>query len=235
MTDAAIRAVAVLDDESRRAMYSFIRAMHRPVTREEAASSTGISRRLAGFHLDKLVDAGLLVVRNQPAPPVRKVGRRPKVYEPTVDEVSVTIPGRQHRLLAEILLDAVLDERNDETARQAALRAAGRHGAVVGDSVHTQLRPGRLGLERALTTAASVLDGLGFEPTRESADCVRLRNCPFHPLAAKAPDLVCEVNRAFLAGLLDGLHATTVRADLRPREGDCCVELRAVPRERNET
>jgi predicted ArsR family transcriptional regulator len=58
--DPAIRAVAALDDELRRGMYAFIRKARRPVTREEAAASVGISRKLAAFHLDKLVEVGLL-------------------------------------------------------------------------------------------------------------------------------------------------------------------------------
>ena len=69
----------------------------------------------------------------------------------------------------------------------------------------------------------------GFEPTRESPTCVRLRNCPFHPLAAKAPDLVCGINHEFLGGVLAGLHATSVEAVLAPKAGECCVELRRVP------
>jgi predicted ArsR family transcriptional regulator len=56
---------------------------------------------------------------------------------------------------------------------------------------------------------------------------VRLRDCPFHPIAAKAPELVCGTNQAFLAGLLTGLQAPGVEAVLAPGEGDCCVELRA--------
>ncbi|HET9140843.1 MAG TPA: transcriptional regulator, partial [Actinophytocola sp.] len=67
---------------------------------------------------------------------------------------------------------------------------------------------------------------LGFEPTRPTPTCVRLRNCPFHPLAAKAPELVCGINHAYLGGFLAGLHATTVDAVLAPRPGECCVELR---------
>jgi hypothetical protein len=57
---------------------------------------------------------------------------------------------------------------------------------------------------------------------------LRLGNCPFHPYAAKAPDLVCAINHAFLTGFLDGIGATTVQAFLLPRPGACCVEL-AVP------
>ncbi|MEV3979769.1 hypothetical protein [Nonomuraea sp. NPDC049758] len=49
------------------------------------------------------------------------------------------------------------------------------------------LRGARLGPERALTCAQQVLERHGSEPSRDTPTLVRLRNCPFHPLAAKAP------------------------------------------------
>jgi predicted ArsR family transcriptional regulator len=72
-----------------------------------------------------------------------------------------------------------------------------------------------------------LLKRFGYEPDRVSAACVSLRNCPFHPLAEQAPDLVCGLNHAFLTGLLEGLDAPTVAAVLEPRTHACCVELRA--------
>jgi predicted ArsR family transcriptional regulator len=225
--DPAITAVAALHDELRRGMFDFIRAARRPVTRDEAAEAVGISRKLAAFHLDKLVDAGLLRARYEAVGVVRKVGRTPKVYEPTDTDIQVTIPPRQHDVLAEILLEAVLTEASDETAREAAIRVAGRHGRDLGATERERVRPGRLGAERALTLAEETLTRYGFEPTRPMPACVRLRNCPFHPMAASAPDLVCGINHAFLAGFLTGLRATTARAVLAPRAGECCVELRS--------
>ncbi|WAL75591.1 hypothetical protein OU787_31115 [Kitasatospora sp. YST-16] len=70
-----------------------------------------------------------------------------------------------------------------------------------------------------------MLDAYGYEPVREGPTEVRLHNCPFHPLAAKATDLVCGLNRAFLDGYLAGLDTTAVRAVLDPRPGECCVVL----------
>jgi predicted ArsR family transcriptional regulator len=226
-TPPAIKAVAVLDDDLRRGMYGFIRAARRPVTREEAAASVGISRKLAAFHLDKLVDAGLLHARYGAVGGIRKVGRTPKVYEPTRADIVVTIPQRQHDVLADILLDAVLTEGVDENAHQAAIRVAGQHGEELGATEREQARPGRLGAERALTLTEGVLARYGFEPDRRTPTCVRLRNCPFHPLTAKAPELVCGINHAFLTGMLTGLRASTVRAVLAPVAGECCVELRS--------
>nr|WP_225311823.1 transcriptional regulator [Microbispora cellulosiformans] len=228
-TDPAISAVAALDDVLRQGMYAHIRRARRPVTRDEAAASVGISRKLAAFHLDKLVDAGLLRARYEPVGGIRKVGRTPKVYEPAETDIRVTIPERRHEVLADILMDAVLAEGEDGSARQAAVRVAGRRGEEIGASERARAKPGRLGAERALTLIEGLLSRHGFEPGRESPTCVRLRNCPFHPLAARAPELVCGINHAFLDGMLTGLEATRVRAVLAPRQGECCVELRSSP------
>ncbi|GAA3530620.1 helix-turn-helix domain-containing protein [Amycolatopsis ultiminotia] len=221
---ATIRAVAALDEDLRHGMYAFIRDAHHPVTREEAAAAVGISRKLAAFHLDKLVAAGLLRARYETA---GKVGRAPKVYEPAGTDFAISIPPRRPDVLGSILLDAVSSAAPEETARDAALRAAGQHGAEAGAAERARIRPGRLGTERGLTVAGAVLARHGFEPSRETPACVRLRNCPFRPLASRAPDLVCGLTRRFLTGLLDGLGASGVSATpvTPPFEG-CCVELR---------
>jgi predicted ArsR family transcriptional regulator len=234
--DPAIRAVAVLDDELRRGMYYYIRAARRPVTRDEAATAVGISRKLAAFHLEKLVDAGVLAVADQPVSMLRRVGRAPKVYQPVDADISVSIPPRHHDLLAEILLAAVLADDaphpdvagRGERAEGAALRAAAERGHRLGRAEQQRLRPGRLGVERALTLTIALLVRHGFEPVREARGCVRLHSCPFHPLAATARELVCGINHRFLTGVIDGLGAApAVCAVLDPGAGQCCVELRA--------
>jgi predicted ArsR family transcriptional regulator len=226
---ASVTAVAALEDDLRWRMYWFIRHAHRAVSRDDAAASVGISRKLAAFHLDKLVDAGLLAAGYEHPRGVRKVGRVPKVYRPTDVEVRVSIPGRCHDLLADILMRAVLAENDDEPAREAALRVAREQGRHRGEARRAADRPGRLGAERALTLAEQELATYGFEPQRQAATCMRLRNCPFHPMAARSPELVCGINHAFLSGYQEGLQACTVSAVLAPRPGECCVERTAAP------
>jgi predicted ArsR family transcriptional regulator len=223
---SALRAFGALGEDQRRQLYDFARAARRPVSREEAATAVGISRKLAAFHLDKLVDAGLLRYGFL-ASGGSRVGRRPKVYEPTDASFQISIPARRHELLADILVQAVLDEARHGSALTAAVQAAQRRGFGEGGHVRERLRPGRLGAERALTVAADVLAKQGFEPDRTTLGCVRLRNCPFHPLAQRAPDLVCQLNHAFMGGLIEGLRAETIEAVLTPTAGECCVELRA--------
>src|SRR4051812_18980270 len=210
----AVQAVAALADAVRRALFDHVRRSAGPVTREAAADAVGISRKLAAFHLDKLVAAGLLVART--AEEARGIGRRPKTYAPSGAEVHVSIPPRTPDLLADLLVEAVQTEARTETAAQAALRVARRRGEDLGAGERAARRAGRLGAERALGAVSTVLERLGFEPARDAGPEVRLRNCPFHPMAARAPELVCGMNQAFAAGLLDGLRAPSLAAELRP-------------------
>jgi predicted ArsR family transcriptional regulator len=204
--------VAALVDRSRRALYDYVRRADHPVTREEAADAQGMSRNLTAFHLDKLVESGLLRARYEaPSDQPRGRGRAPKVYEPTGDGVAVTIPERRYELIAEILADAVVDD--PAHADQAARHHAGQRGREFGARVRD-----------AGGDIVAVLADLGFEPESEHAR-VLLRNCQFHALAARQTALVCGLNHAFLDGLVEGLGLVDVRARLEPRPDACCVEI----------
>ena len=225
MDRVAVAAIAALDDDVRRALYEHVRSAGVPVTREEAATAVGISRKLAAFHLDKLVDLGVLRSDFGPAAG-RRVGRAPRRYQPAGTDIAVRLPERSPELLASILVEAVTTERSDERADDAARRVARERGASLGTAERRRLRGGRVGAERALATSSGLLSGQGFEPYRDGGS-VRLRNCPFQPLAGMAPDLVCGLNQAYLAGVVEGLDAgDRVAVELAPRAGECCVELR---------
>jgi predicted ArsR family transcriptional regulator len=179
-----------------------------------------MSRGLAAFHLDKLVDAGLLQATYQPpAGQPRGRGRSPKMYEPVGDGISVTIPERRYQLIAEILAAAVDDDPHH------ADDAAGRHAHHVGRTLGSALSADG-------TDLATAVAQLGFQPHPRSGR-ILLHNCPFHALAARHTGLVCGLNHAFLSGLLDGLGATEHQALLAPHPGRCCVELTPKPRTEN--
>lgn len=205
-----LATAALLADPVRRRLFRFVRRARRPVTRDEAAVSARVSRNLAAFHLDKLVAAGLLRVGSSTAGSSR-VGRRPKVYETGPVEVHLDVPQRQHALLAGVLVETLAGEG----VRSAAVEAAARRGRELGRAARA---------EAAGVSAA--LEGLGFEPYEAESSVLRLANCPFHPLAARSPDLVCGLNQALIAGLLTGLEAHGLEAVLAPRAGECCVEVR---------
>jgi len=203
------QTVAALMDPVRRSLFEHVRRQRRPVTREEAAAATAISRNLTAFHLDKLVDAGLLRARYEaPSDQHRGPGRTPKVYEPTDAGVCLTVPPRQYELAATILADALAQPGpgTAESARQLAY-----------DRGRT-LAAGRAGVE-------GVLAELGFEPRHEGTAGLVLGNCPFHALAKRHPELICGINHALVQGIIDGLGAETVQARLEARSRDCCVQV----------
>ncbi|HKE66309.1 MAG TPA: helix-turn-helix domain-containing protein [Micromonosporaceae bacterium] len=210
-------AVSALADRSRRALFDYVRHAGYPVSREDAAAATRMSRNLAAFHLDKLVEAGLLVARYQaPTGRPRGRGRTPKVYAPAGDGLEVTIPERRYELIAEILADGMAAA--PDNAVDAAAHQAYQRGQVLGAEVRAAG-----GGDRVL----AALGSLGFEPARDGSKTL-LHNCPFHALAVRHTELVCGLNHAFLRGLAEGLGAN-VDVVLAPRPGACCVEFAERP------
>ena len=146
----ALSAVAALAEPVRRELYAYVRRQGRPVTRDEAAADAGISRKLAAFHLDRLVAAKLLDAGTDGDADGR-IGRPPKTYRPSDLEVGVSIPTRRYELAAELLLEAaVTSERDGVTAREALMTAALRRGHEFGTEARHRLRSGRVGPDRAL-------------------------------------------------------------------------------------
>jgi predicted ArsR family transcriptional regulator len=221
-------AAAALDDDLRRRLYLFVRSARRPVSRDEAAASAGISRKLAAFHLDKLVERGLL--RFEYGRPSGRggpgAGRTSKLYEPSELEIDISIPERHYDFVGGLLVRAIKDERSDESARESATRVARDEGVPLGEKVRRELGLRPPGKERALSVTEDVLRDAGYEPYRQEGGAIRLYNCPFHVLARQAPELVCAMNRAFVDGLVRGLGNETVEVALEPKPGECCVVLR---------
>jgi len=221
------QAVAALVDPVRRALYDHVRRQTHPVSREEAAEAVSISRNLSAFHLDKLVDAGLLRARYEaPADQPRGRGRAPKVYEPADGTLTMSVPPRQYELVGEILADAVAGDPSNARA------AAERHAADVGRKIGAAHRD-HTGSDVAATStddisaAYATLTDLGFEPRLGTTGELSLGNCPFHGLAVRHPELVCGLNEALISGVLDGLGADGLCARLQPDPGSCCVRISA--------
>jgi predicted ArsR family transcriptional regulator len=222
-----LAAIALLADELRQRLYRFVAAQPGPVTRDQAAVAVGISRKLAAFHLDKLVGAGLLEA-TAPDPASRRPGpgRAPKAYQPAATELAISIPQRRYEALGDLLAQAIGAEGPASGARLGAHQLARERGQALGERVRTERRLGRLGPERALTVASELLAACGYAPARASIQGqLVLRNCPFQQLARRAPELVCGLNQEFMAGLLAGLRARRVEAVLQPDPARCCVLL----------
>lgn len=197
------------------------------MTRDEAGAAVGISRKLAAFHLDRLVDAGLLEASYaRPVAEVARVGRTPKRYSPAEVEVTVNIPDRHYELVGEILLDAVSSVGPGESVSEAIARVSRDRGRQIGAQARAERRPGRIGPERGVAIVSELLVQHGFEPAA-TPDGLIQRNCPFHRFARRHPALVCGMNSDFVDGILAGLGARRLRATLDPADGRCCVIVTA--------
>jgi predicted ArsR family transcriptional regulator len=223
--DEELSAIGSLQDPVRRSLYRYVASQPADVSREEAAAGVGIQRQLAAFHLDKLVDAGLLetTYRRLSGRTGPGAGRPAKLYRRSSSEHSVSLPPRQYDLAAELLANAV-EEAGDRPARAALTDVARRFGRRLGEELRSRLGS-RASRERRLTALSESLDAYGYEPRREGS-AVRLSNCPFHALAEGHRELVCGMNMSLVKGVVEGMEATDLEPCLDPRPGECCVTVR---------
>lgn len=210
-----VTRLGALADPVRRALYRFVAEQPGAVSRDQAASGVEVPRHTAKFHLDRLVEEGLLVTefkrltgRTGPG-----AGRPAKLYRRSGREVVVSVPSRRYDLAGQVLADAV--ERNlAGTPMPDALAAAADDAAR---AVIEEWPAARDGLAATLTM-------LGYEPL-ESESGISLRNCPFGRLAAEHRDLVCGVNHVFVTALARRSGRDDLTAEpVAPGRG-CCVRL----------
>lgn len=217
---AQAAGIGTLADETRRALYEYVAAQSEPVGREQAANGLGIAMHNVVFHLDRLVDQGLLEVeyRRLSGKTGPGAGRPSKLYRRAADEFSVSLPPRRYDLVGDILAAAVAQAEEGVPLDQAVYECA-RHEGLSAAQVQ--------GLDRvgALENLAQILGNQGFEPKVDD-DEMLLANCPFHALAQKHTELICGLNQAYVQGAADGL-APDLAACLEPEPGRCCVRVRA--------
>lgn len=221
-----VTRLGALADPLRRRLYHFVAAQPDAVSRDQAADVVAVPRHTAKFHLDRLVDEGLLVAefrrltgRSGPG-----AGRPAKVYRRSAREVTVSVPSRRYDLAGQVLADAVerslagvpMAEAVSRAADNAALLVVEAAGAADGQ----QLR-----------RVEEVLAPLGYEPRVEPAGDdpeageLVLGNCPFDRLANDHRDLVCGMNRDFVGAVVRCLGFDDLEARPNQDESRCCVRV----------
>lgn len=225
-------ALAALASPARRALYLHVAGADHDVSRDDAAEALEVSRSLAAFHLDKLVEAGLLETsyrrlgqRQGPG-----AGRPAKLYRRSHQALEVSFPERQYELAGEALARAL-----EAGASPSPMEAVDREGRLLGEETARCFRPAEAaasGTRAAQRRAVeAVLAGLGYEPAHHRGDVV-LRNCPFHALAERHREVVCTMSRAFVDGVLMGLGTTELVAYPTEEPDRCCVTVQPIRRAR---
>lgn len=217
--DAAIAGISALAEPLRRDLYDFVVRSRAAVSRDQAAQGLGIPGHTAKFHLDRLVDEGLLEAEFQ-----RLTGRtgpgsgRPaKVYRPTALELEVSIPERRYDLLSHILATAVAEAvESAEDVGAVVARVARSEGERWGAAVAP--REDLAELERLVAALAAG----GYHPWVEEQTML-LDNCPFHRVAQEQTELVCGLNLEFVTGVAAGTGCSGLDVRLDPGPERCCV------------
>lgn len=213
----------LLAEPTRREVFECVRRARAALSRDEVADLTGINRRLATFHLDRLSEAGLLATHYARPEGTRGgpgAGRPAKRYAVADVELDLSLPPRQYEFAAQLLAQAIQADPGD--AVTSSLATARREGRRIGE---LRRATGHGSQRRRTDDLVDSLVALGYEPTAPDVQPVRFRNCPFRSAAKVAPDLVCGMNCELVAGLLEGLGMDPGAAALDPAPPDCCVTL----------
>lgn len=186
----------VLADRTRRGIYLYVKHQREPVSVNQVAEAFDMHRNAVKFHLDKLLEAGLLIAdfrringRRGPG-----AGRPSKLYSASDVEVSFTVPERRYDLLATLLLRALTSGECLEDV-----------GLAFGRSLAEDTRAS---CDDGVECARDLLASLGFEPTievdAEGMTWITTENCPFGKVAMDAPDAqVCSLDHAIVRGILE--------------------------------
>lgn len=216
---ARVAAVTALDDPSRLALYDLVSRSTTAVSRDEAASALGLSRSTAAFHLDRLADEGLLAVQykrlsGKTGP---GSGRPAKLYTRAPGELAVSVPQRDYELAGDLLAGAIEESNaSGKPVREVLRTVAGKAGREIGS---------------ASTSFEAALEETGFEPQRDDDGDIVFGNCPFHQLARRHTEIVCDFNYELVRGIAEGADQNadgcchSVGRDAEA--GRCCV--RATP------
>lgn len=224
----AIADVAVLAEPVRRSLYEHVVGQPEPVGRDAAAAAVGIGRPLAAFHLDRLVEAGLLDVsyRRLTGRTGPGAGRPAKLYQRSDRQLELTLPPRRYEVAARLFAHALSAGSAGSASTTESLDEAARAlGRSLGDEARRRAGP-RAGRDGLLEAAVEVLTEAGFEPAHADGAVIVLRNCPFDALARTYTELVCGMNLSMMDGVIAGLHTSGIAAELDPQPGMCCVVWR---------
>jgi predicted ArsR family transcriptional regulator len=219
-SDNDLAAVALLSEPLRLELYRYVRAQGRPVGRAEAADAVGIAVKLAAFHLDRLVDAGMLEfgylrLSGRAGP---GAGRPAKVYAFSGERFDVSFPQTRYSLAASIMATALTGEYDGTNGAAAVQKAAGAAGRKLGLEVGRKAAT----VDARRRAVLDALESLGYEPAQNGPE-VSLCNCIFADLADANRELVCGLNAALIKGLVEGADLPDLMVEPRPPGPGCCA------------
>jgi predicted ArsR family transcriptional regulator len=193
----------VLADPSRYSIFQEVARAESPMTTVEIAARLNLRPNTVRLHLEKMRDAGMVVVSTDHQ---GSVGRPQHRWAAVPQAPSLGLEPAGFRLLAHMLGELAAGEPPDAAVVAGVGRRRGQE-RTVGTS-HRQGIPQAACLEVVIDELAD----LGFDPALESgttagAVAISFTHCPFREVAALYPDLVCQLHRGITEGILAGAVA----------------------------
>lgn len=195
----------VLAGISRSRLLAVLRQASGPMGVRELADAVDLHPNTTREHLDQLVASGL-VTREASQPSGRGRPALRYVAEPITSEEDP----RAYRALASVLAKELALRPDVDVA---ATSAGERWGHAIAHG-----RAPALSTADAVDRLVDVLDEAGFAPDHPAGpdQPIRLRRCPFAPLAREQGDVVCAVHLGLMRGALRELGAPLDAASLEP-------------------
>jgi len=208
-----------LGDAALRSAVLLVRAARRPLTADDVAARLDISRSVARWRLERLVEAGLVDVgferRNGKTGPGS--GRPAKTYSSAPETEAIEFPRRRYEALVGTLVQAL-----PQRGRAKQLEQAGySFGLELARAA--RLRPATT-LRASLDRLCRGLGRLGFQAFVESADEDRAvivsATCPLRPVVVGDAE-TSPLDAGMWRGLLAATAGTKVAARARCSTRNC--------------
>ena len=189
-----------LGDNTRYAIYLELARSPKPLATPEISESLGLHPNTVRTHLERMREVGLLEAQTDAR---GGVGRPQKLYTLAPDAPSLGLEPPVFPMLARMLLDLAGEAG---LASDVVLATGTAEGRRIAHRRSFDTRP-------CVDAAMSMLDELGFDPTRvdtHDSTTVAFSHCPFAELAAVNPDLVCSLHHGLLEGFVSEFGGATV-------------------------
>ena len=220
----------MLSGASRVAVLEVLRSSDGPMDVLAIAELVGLHGNTVRWHLDQLVEAGLVESDVQ----VRATPGRPRLLFCAVTAPAAKTEGT-YKLLAEVLAKGIHDGGPEPGS--VAAEAGRRWGHEIGLRGGLTAEP--IDSAGAVARVVALLGDVGFAPTigevrghgpggaRDTATVIEVHACPFYDVAREHPDVICAVHLGLIQGALDQMQAPPVALRLEPlvRPDLCLVHI----------
>ena len=209
----------VLGDNTRYAIYLELARAELPRSTAEIAETLGLHPNTVRPHLERMREVGLVEVEVDSR---GEVGRPQHLYSLVSDAPSLGLEPPSYPLLAGLLANVAAAYAPDADDVADVGRDHGRHVAA------ERLEAGPRGCVAAVSAE---LAETGFDPVHHedgSTTTIAFSQCPFRSLAEAFPELVCQLHRGMIEGMVDVLGERKVErfatlADRNPCQVDLAV------------